>query len=280
MNPQVTVIVPHHLNQNDSYLHWCLYSISQSVNIDLEIICISDAEKEPEIQVPGTILLVHDRQLSNVTKKWHHGVKIASPKSKYIMLISDDVMVSKWTIGEMAQTIGDHKIILSPASNCDATTRYHAQFQLFKYRPYHGTGIPELTHPTPEAITLGLKSTLEDIKGFEQQVIDFPRERKILLNPGWVSFYCTMFPKSVIESVGGFDEKLDVRGNDVDYCHRAAKLGIPSLIHLGVFALHFGDRTLPHCTTKEEYDSADRAMLEKYYPGGELRVPEEHGDLL
>ena len=84
-----------------------------------------------------------------------------------------------------------------------------------------------------------------------------------------------MMPKTVIEKVGSLDAKMEVRGNDVDYCFRARALGIPSLIHLGVFALHFGDRTIPYVTTPEQYAAADQAFQEKYHP-----VPEECGDLL
>lgn len=254
MKPLVTVIVPHHLNENDKYLNWCLTSILSSVDVDLDVICLSDAEHAPH--TPDGVTLVHDRTLSNVTRKWHQGLKMADPKSKYVMLVSDDVMVSRWTIGEMARTIGDNHMILNPASNCDATTRYYATFDL------DGWPIPH-------------KLTLEQLEGREMRVMDFTPGRRILIDPGWVSWYCTMLPKSVIEKVGLLDERLDVRHNDVDYCHRARQQGIPSLIHLGVFALHFGDQTLPKCTKPEEYQAADKAFQEKYMP-----TPQEDGDLL
>ena len=97
----------------------------------------------------------------------------------------------------------------------------------------------------------------------------------LTIDPGWISFYCAMIPKTVLNRVGDLDEKLDVRYNDTDYCERARKLGIPSMINLGAFALHFGDRSLPKCTTAEQYADADKAWMEKHMP-----VPEEHGDLL
>ena len=239
----VTVVVPHHLNKNDPYLYWCLRSIVASEGIALDVICISDAPMAPE--VPEGVTLVHNLMLSNVTKKWHTGLKMSDPKSKYVMLISDDVMVSKYTIAELAETIGDEMMIINPGSNCDATTRYYTVFDLAGW-------------PIPH------KCTINQIAGKEQLVLDYPKSKRILLDPGWVSFYCTMMPKAVIERVGGLDESLDVRHNDVDYCHRARMAGIPSLINLGAFALHFGDQSLPYCTTKEEYQSADQAFQAKY----------------
>lgn len=260
MIPKVTAIVPHHLNANDQYLKWCLYSISKSEGVDVEIICISDAEECPDIQ--GDVLCVHDRALSNVTKKWHHGLKLARKNSKYIMIISDDVMVSKHTIAGLCDVIREEKAIIGPMSNCDSTTRYLTQIFI--------------TGKMGQQIAIPLKCTLDTIAREEECVIDIPRSQTVLLPQQWIGFYCTLFPRTVLEAVGDFDEKLDVRHNDVDYCMRASRLGIPSLIHLGVFALHFGDRTLPYCTSPQEYAQADEAMKQKY----EISTPEEHGDLL
>ncbi len=240
--PLVTVIVPHHLNQNDEYLHWCVKSVLASEGVALEVIVISDAEQAGDIP---EVTYVHNPDLNNVTKKWHYGVKMANPSSKYVMLISDDVMVSKYTIADLAQAIGDNQMILGPASNCDATTRFYAQFYATEHKP------------------MTLKMTMADLHPDQQAVIDFPKMNPILIDPGWVSFYCTMFPKTVLTAVGDFDEALDCRHNDVDYCQRARRLGIPALIHLGVYALHFGDKTLPLTTSQSDYAAADEAYRQK-----------------
>ena len=251
-DPFVSVIVPHHLNQNDDYLYWCLTSILASVGVEIDIFCISDAPNDPSIPDDKRVMFVHDPRLSNVTQKWHYGLKLVRPSCKYVMLISDDVMVSKHTIREMARMVGDQEMILSPSSNCDATTRY---FTLFRYCVDREKGLYQ---------SIPHKCTMTDIQGYQNEIINYPLNWPILIDPGWVSFYCTLFPRSVIEKVGDFDEALDVRYNDLDYCRRARTLGIRSFIHLGVFALHFGDRTLPFCTAQEEYSKADEAYGKKY----------------
>ena len=255
--PLITVIVPHHLNRNEDYLKWCVKSILATELCPLEVLVMSDAERGVDCFNDPRVTSMWNSSFNNLTKKWNECLRLASPASKYVMLISDDVMVSKHTIGEMARTIGDNQMILSPASNCDSTTRYHTDFFL------GGPG---------DTIKIPLKCTLDQIKGYEQDVIDYPRGQKVLIDPGWVSFYCTMFPKTVLETVGDFDEQLDVRYNDVDYCQRARNLGIRAFVHLGVFALHFGDRTLPISTSKEEYDAADIAYFKKYRPDIELKA--------
>lgn len=273
--PLITVISTNHLIENQDYLTWSLKSIQASVGVDIEILCYSSAKECPE--VPDGVFLRHD-PVNNVScsAKFNHGVKAASPHSKYICMIADDVMVSKYALAELAGAICDRAMILGPASNCDGTTRYQTQFQLFKYLPYTGTAIPGLMHPLPKAITIGVKSTLEEIKGFEQSVIDYPLNHRFLIDPGWISYYCVMMPKSVIQAVGGLDENMDIRWNDYVHCERARKLGIPAMIDLGAFALHFGDKTIPKCATQADYDLADKAFAERHLPN-----PEDHmGDLL
>ncbi len=265
MTPLVSVIVPHHLPENDEYLRWCLKSIVSSRNVELEVICISDSVNGcPDHLNPGGVRMIWDDRFTNLTKKWNHGLEISNPESKYVMLISDDVMVAQDTIVSLAEVADYQRAILSPGSNCDSTTRFYTQ--------YFAGPIP-IPH----------KCTLQDIKGHESHVIERPLTHPFLIDPGWISFYCTLFPRTVLNEVGSFDERLDVRYNDVDYCQRARALGIPSLIHLGCFALHFGDRTLPKCTTEAEYKAADLAYQEKYQPLPglyDLVIPEENGDLL
>lgn len=242
--PLVTIIVPHHLNENDEYLKWCLTSILASEGVALEVFCISDAKECPE--VPPNVNVIHDPTLNNATKKWNYGQKFSSHHAKYCMLISDDVMVSKHTIAELADTAGDVGMIVGPASNCDSTTRYRSEYSV--------------NDSFGNTQKIGLKSSLEEIKGFEYGIINIPKERRLLIDPGWISFYCTLFPKTVLEKVGEFNPDMDVRWNDYQYCVRARQLGIQSVLNLGVFAWHAGDRTLPKCTTEEEYTKADEAF--------------------
>ena len=206
--------------------------------------------RKPYLNIPydpridPRIRVCHYLDLNNVTKKWHYGVNFS--EGKFVMLISDDVMVSKHTIAAMANTAKTSKdLIVGCMSNCDSTTRYHANV-------------------TMEDIPIQLKMRMEDLKGRQASVINWPKMTEILLPQPWLSFYCTLFPRTVLEKVGDFDESLDVRYNDVDYCQRAAKLGIPCVINLGVYALHFGDRTLPKVTTPEMYAAADESYRNKY----------------
>lgn len=251
-NPIVTVVVPHHLNENDKYLNWCLKAILATEGIPIEVLAFSSAPQCPD--VPENVTLRHDTDpaMKSCSAKYMAGYRMSHPSSKYMMFISDDVIVSKHTIKELADTLGDLGAIINPASNCDATTRYRTEYTFSN---------------TADKWTVPLKCSLEDALPYlegNQGVIEKPLERRVIIDSGWVSFYCTMIPKVVMEAVGELDERLDVRHNDVDYCQRARALGAPSLINLGAFALHFGDKTIPKCTTEAQYAEADKVFQEKY----------------
>lgn len=251
-NPEVTVCVTHHLNENDKYVKACVRSLLASVGVEIEVIVVSDAPKPLMLWPDSRVQLIWSGEFVTVPDKWKEALRVADPSAKLFLMVSDDVMVSKYMIADMVHAFKNvGEAIIAPMSNCDATTRYLAN-----------TGFP-------------LKMELEGLVA-ESRIIDYPTTRRLLLLPqDWIGFYCVMMPKSVIEKVGHLDPSMEVRHNDVDYCFRARALGIPSLIHLGVFCLHFGDKTIPRCTTDEQYDASDKAFQRKYHP-----TPEESGDLL
>lgn len=238
-NPQVSCLITHHINENDAYLAACLRSVLASEGIEFEVIVISDAPKPPPAPNDPRVKFIWDGQFVGVGDKWKEALRIADPAAPYFMSISDDVMISKHLIAGMVSAMGRQKAIMGPLSNCDNGSRYFA------------------------AMNFPRKQTLESLRS-DSEVIDYPPGQVILLPQDWVGFYCILMPKVAIEQVGELDKNLEVRHNDVDYCMRAKRLGIPSLIHLGVFAWHAGDRTIPKVTTAEQYALADESMREKY----------------
>lgn len=250
--PEVTVLVTHHLNENDKYLDACLKSLLFTDNIPIEIICISDAKNPPRVEIAARdprVQLIWDGKHVTCADKWREALRIADPKAPYFIAISDDVMVSYGMIGKMQWMLahsGIGEAILCPQSNSDQTTRY-----------LWNSGFP-------------VKCKLEDLDAgkyggrMRDDVIHWGGKENLLIPQDWVSFYCVMMPKSVIAKVGELDARMEVRGNDLDYCRRARQLGIPSYVQIGAFCLHFGDQTIPKCTTTTQYQAADEAMKEKY----------------
>jgi GT2 family glycosyltransferase len=240
--PLVTCIVPHHLDENAGYLKLCLDSILASEGVDFEVICVADTRERPKYPLGANdqrLQLFHDKSLGTASAKVNWAVKRA--KGKYLWIISDDVMVSKYAMKTMVEGVAGNPIICNPLSNSDNGSQY-----------WFGSTIP-------------VKLTKEELhlpdnwgRGF------FGGAPFLIPVRHFISFYCTMMSHETWDKVGELDERLDCRHNDHDYCLRARKLGIEPMINLGAFALHFGDRTLPKSTMPEQYAAADKAFLDKW----------------
>lgn len=243
-SPLVTCIVPTHLDENAGYLKLCLESLLSSKYVDFEVICLADTISPPTTRNNPRLRVYWNRELNSASKKFNEGAKLASPHSKYLWLVSDDVMVASDCMKIMVQGMGENPIICNPMSNSDQGSQF-----------YGDVGLP-------------LKLTKEQFSSQEELNLKsalYTMRRPFLIPVrSFVAFYCTMLPKKAWEMVGGLDDRMDARGNDVDYCLRAQQLGIHSFINLGAYALHYGDRTLPKVTTPEQYAACDQAFREKW----------------
>lgn len=250
MNPLVTVIVPHHLDENHEYLQLCLDSIIASKGVDFELICVADTLSYPRYRhTPSTgkwnLTIVHRPDLNTGSAKFNWAVKNSDQNSQYVWVISDDVMIAGNAMKKMVEGLGDKLAICNPMSNSDNWGHFLA------------TNLP-----IPVKV---------DIKDFwDTNLLNLIAYKNCPPNPilipaqNFVSFYCTMIPRHLINLVGDLDERMEYRHNDQDYCYRAMKLGAQCMINLAAFALHFGDKTIPKCTTREQLEECSKVFLDKY----------------
>lgn len=244
--PHVSVLIPHHYNDNQAYLDRCLQSVLASEGASIDVTVIADTENPPV--VPVGVQLIWDRSLDTATKKGNYASKLAQGPN--LLWLSDDVMVSKHMIAALSDSVAKTNSIMNPYSNNDMGSYYHAW--------------PTLRPPGAMPLPLRHNMSLQDIAGYEQCVVDYPHSESILLTVPWIPFYCTMLPKQVFEWVGDLDEKLDSRHNDEDFCLRARNKGVRTMVNLGVFALHFGGKTLDRSVSMAERDQATQHFIEKW----------------
>ena len=251
MTPLVSVIIPHHLDENHEYLKLCVDSVLASEGVDFELLVVADTVNPPDMVITDPRMnLIWDRSLNLVSKKLNWAATQA--RGKYLWLISDDVMVSKSSMRVMVDGMGENQIICNPMSNSDNGSQF-----------WGDVGFP--VKLSREEL-LSMNSGTDLVAWYEGYRSEGTRLTVPFLIPvrHFVAFYCTMIPKTVWEQVGELDDRMDFRHNDQDYCIRAAQLGIPSMINLGAFALHFGDKTLPKVTTPEQLNECTRVFQEKY----------------
>ncbi len=250
---KVTVILTHQLDCNRKYLDLALRGLKNQSFKDFEVLVVSGAETDlPFFMGFGEMKARNhcDRTLDTGTKKIHWA--IANSDSEYILLHSDDVVLAKDALGEMVASM-DHAgaCIMNPFSNSDCRSLYHADFGLVRAK-------------TLETKTLIHDMDYADIEGWENEILDFPIGRRILLPVQTLSFYCTLIPRGVWQQVGELDPELEYRHNDQDFCIRARAHGIMSVVNLAPFAFHFGSKTLSHLADEGIKSKATAHFLKKH----------------
>lgn len=246
----ISIIVTHHLSANNQYLQACLESImDQKINGEIETILISDADTLPELPPLPNLTVVHDEKLNNIIPKIKHGVSIA--KHDYVLLLSDDVILMTRCLEAMivAQEGLQIPIIQNPLCNGDTPSKYIA--------PIIISDENNAPVAVPQTLDLPWLSGKRDVNGY----------REIMLFPfDWVATYCTMMPKQLLIDIPP-DESLDCKNWDVDFCWRAGRKGIPSMVNTAARAIHFGSKTLSVTKTPEMEAQADKVFSEKVRGG-------------
>lgn len=251
--PRVSVILTHQLAINAPYLRLCLQSLLNSKNVPFEVLLMSGAETKPE-WVPDLphFHSIWDPHLNTATLKIQKAMNWISSTSTHILLLSDDVIVSESCISRLYHAFQGRECIIGPMSNSDCSSRYEAHIELGP-GPIHLT--PDMTMSDFEA------RHFQELMSF--QMSDQITRLLIGCYP-WISFFCTMMPKSVWEKVGGLDPQLEYRFNDQDFCTRAGHMGIPTLINFAAFAFHFGSKTLKHLKTETLDREATHHFVQKW----------------
>lgn len=227
----ISVVVPHQSDKSKPYLKLCLAALEKSVDIDYEVYLVDGSDTIIDYDLPKNFYHIQALNAVGVSQKLDLVMPAICKHSSHMALVSDDVMVSRYMLADMVSAFSNREMIMNPFSNSDCLSMYEADISL------ESQGHFKRLHPDME---------FDDMTGWTDAVIDYPRRAKCLVPFPCVSFYCTMIPVSVWLKLGNLDPALEFRHNDQDYCLRAQKMGIPSVVNFGVFAFHFGSKTMRH----------------------------------
>lgn len=256
--PLVSVILTHQLKVNWPYLKLAIEGLKNTRGLQYEVLIQSGQEETFDssqmryfLNLPAHYQFRHDPKLDTATKKIDAALKEVSSESTHLMLLSDDVIVSGNCIRRLYEASRGQEMIVGPMSNSDLGTRYDASMNLESDKFPLG----------PDMSLENLTSThLREILSLETSTCI----NRLLIPFSWISFFCVMMPKSVWQRVGGTDPALEYRFNDQDFCMRAARMGIPTLINFAAFAFHFGSKTMQHLKTEKIDKDAIEHFVKKW----------------
>lgn len=71
------------------------------------------------------------------------------------------------------------------------------------------------------------------------------KEKRVMAATYPLVGFCLVFPKSIWEEVGGFDEEYEIYGEDSDFCMEIQQRGYTTAIRTDVFIFHHGKSSQP-----------------------------------
>lgn len=249
--PRVSVVVTAYLAESRPYLENCIASIR---NLDypqelLDVILVTPTWFKPEFENVRTVHpcygAYHNPPAIN------YGASLASKDSKHLLLLNDDIILTRDSLKNMVITAGDADVILSAISNCDQGDMYQLMFPHgLEKRQYR---LDEISHLVPEMMNASSP---------------YPWG---LIFPRMLYLYANLIPVKVWNSVTGgttpdaigFDTNFETGADDVDYCLRAQKHGVKLAICLNSIIWHMSGASADK--TLGPLDSDKRVATQKYF---------------
>jgi GT2 family glycosyltransferase/intein/homing endonuclease len=230
---KVDIVIPTYKNLRG--LQHCIDSIRKCTDIKYRIIVVNNGNSEElhkYLEQQGDLTYIRKAPL-NFAQAVNEGIRAGS--SKYVMILNDDVIVSKGWLKTLVDTCNGSVGAVGPLSNCDMGWLHQYKVNV--------QGVDLLP---------GL-NTFEQIEPIIPDIYEFKSPFNETPDREWVAFYCTLIPREVLNKTGLLNEEFTNSGEDVDLCYRIKKQGFKIVQNFNSFVFHFG--------------AVSRKMLEQENPG-------------
>lgn len=228
----LSIVITSYCEDAKRYLDLCVESIFNSsfdVRKDAEIILVTKPGYHPIYD--GVKTCSPDKKSFANPVGLNFGISQTNPKSKFILLCNDDVILSKDAIKNMIDSIGDGQCVVNPITQCDNGVCYHLHF-------------PITTKLNGFDQTIDFTDRFYRYEQIEPISKDIMNSQSIypsgLIYQSCLYMIATLFPRSVLNKVGGFDENFETSHDDLDMSIRCRQENIPLFVCLNSFVFHFG----------------------------------------
>lgn len=243
----ITVVIAHHLNQNQEILDWCLESVLLQ-SCHKEIIVVADSVNPPT--VPDSVKVIHatDGSLAYPARKFNRGIKEASSESTHFFYLNDDIILGRGVFASTQEAAGEDRLI-TPLINAD-------NLNLFTPNPAY---CPRRFEKDPDKTSQWAKE-----ESFRRNIQEYKPGDSFVVGTNRLYMCAIMIPRQVSQKIGPMDERFEAGWDDEDYILRASVAGIPMGIDTGSFAFHIGSQTLMHERSEERNKSNHTKFINKW----------------
>ena len=201
--------------------------LAQTKNCELEIIVVDNASSdgtpsELKAAYPG-LQLIQNQENVGFARACNQAIGVA--KGEYLVLLNSDCFLSNDCFGEMRTYLDSHpEVGIAGARLLNSDLTPQGSCRKFV------TAVGEFLATLPYLNKLPFQCFHRDILSAANT------ETAILVD--YVSGACFMFHRSVLESIGGFDEQFFMYSEEEEFCFRARKAGIRTVYVPTAVAVH------------------------------------------
>lgn len=224
---KVSIIVTTFFEKTKPYLDLCIKSVE---NLDypkdrLEIILVGKKSYQPTYENVKTV--APDKDEFGNSEGINFGVSHASKDSGFYFIINDDCILTKNSLKNMVECVGDSDSILNPISPCDNGSAYQLRFHVNK-----GDKVYQLNDSFYR---------LGDLSEFTNELVNaeslYPSGA---IRQAILCMFATLIPKKVWDKIGPWDENFKTGQDDIDYSFRAQANKVGLFVCLNALVWHFG----------------------------------------
>lgn len=236
----------------EKYLNLCIDSLNQQKFKDFEVVLVSSGSN-CTVTLPNWFLShkeFYSIERMHFPKAIEKAYELSDPSSEYIMLLNNDTVLDRDCLDSMVRTMDavPIEIILNAFCNSDA-------FGFF-YFAHTGFANGELFHKS--------QYTYEEMEGKHQDLMSLRKHPFAVMPTPFSCFYATMMKRSTYEKVGGVDTAYLTNKDDLDFCLRARKFGIQSMVAMHAAVFHFGGATTNITKTQAEENFNQEYFKQKH----------------
>lgn len=246
---KINIIVITYGEYTTPLMNSCLKSLNAQSFKDFKILSASSGTFIPEInnELRASLFGKHDHwhleEMKHFPEKAKYLEQFIDQDCEYIAILNDDVILNHKCLEYMLLSFGmvnNQPMIMEPQSNCEMG-RLYVRPQRIEFKGV----IRSYEQPQYRLADLSPDDIDHIIYG------TYIHDANLQIT-SWVAFYCAMMQRETYFKVGGIDPVYKTGQDDLDFCLRASKLGIPSAVTSSCFVLHYSGITADKVLTREE----------------------------
>jgi glycosyltransferase involved in cell wall biosynthesis/tetratricopeptide (TPR) repeat protein len=251
LGPDVDIVIP--TCGSDAHLAACLDAVEAATDVPYRVTIVDSAARGEPLRVPEGMRVIRSEERLDFAAAVNRG--IAAGDAPFLCILNDDTIPSRGWLGPLVERVRRASGICNPLSNYRFGQAKVPSLRL------DGHELAADGHELADgrvSIPGGASISVERLHGYHPGLSGAQDHE-------WVPFFCTVMTRALFDRVGQLDEGFRNSHEDIDYCLRVRRLGLPTVVDERAFVFHFGGITRCAISDRTEIEAVNTRRLEAKY---------------